>query len=70
MLLSETVMFRLRHRRHWTAKDFAIVAVAMVLYVVLRLTLPKIIKNVDDKLLDRISFGAAILAMLALMFAT
>ena len=69
MLLSETVMFRLRHR-DWTAKDFAIVAVAMVLYVVLRLTLPKIIKNVDDKLLDRISFGAAILAMLALMFAT
>lgn len=69
MLLSETVMFRLRHR-HWTAKDFAIVAVAMVLYVVLRLTLPKIIKNVDDKLIDKISFGAAILAMLALMFAT
>ncbi|MBR3422595.1 MAG: hypothetical protein IKG98_11125 [Ruminococcus sp.] len=69
MLSPDTIMFRVRHR-NWTAKDFAIVAVAMVLYVVLRLTLPKIIKNVDDKLLDRISFGAAILAMLALMFAT
>ncbi len=70
MLLSETVMFRLRHRRHWTAKDFAILGCAMVLYVALRLTLPKIIKNVDDKLIDKISFGAAIVAMLALMFAT
>ena len=69
MLLSESTMFRLRHR-HWTAKDFAIVGCAMVLYVVLRLTLPKIIKNVDDKLIDKISFGAAIVAMLALMFAT
>ena len=69
MLLPDSIMLRVRHR-NWTAKDFAIVAMAMVLYFVLRLTLPKIIKNVDDKLLDKISFGAAIVAMLALMFAT
>ena len=69
MLSLDTIMLRVRHRS-WTAKDFAIVAMAMALYIVLRLTLPKIIKNVDDKLLDRISFGAALVAMLALMFAT
>ena len=69
MLSPDTIMLRVRHR-NWTAKDFAILACAMVLYIVLRITLPKIIKNVDDKLLDKISFGAAIVAMLALMFAT
>jgi len=69
MLSPDTIMLRVRHR-NWTAKDFAILACAMVLYIVLRITLPKIIKNVDDKLLDKIAFGAAIVAMFALMFAT
>ena len=69
MLSPDTIMLRVRHR-NWTAKDFAILACAMVLYIVLRITLPTILKNVDDKLLDKISFGAAIVAMRALMFAT
>lgn len=64
-----TVFVRYHHYRNWTAKDLAAVGCGMVLYIVLKLTLPKIFRNADEKLLDRISWGAAIVTLFALAFA-
>ncbi len=64
-----TIMMRYHRYRSWTVKDFVIVGCAAVLYLVLKFTLPKIFKEMEAKMLDRISLGIAIVAMLALVFA-
>ena len=63
------LMWYYRHR-HWTLKDFAIIGCSFVMYIVLKITLPKIFKSTDERMLDKISWGIAIVSMIVLIFAT
>lgn len=63
------LMWYYRHR-HWTLKDFALCTCAFVLYIVCKITLPKIFKSTDERMLDKISWGIAMVSLIALAFAT
>ncbi|HRU95862.1 MAG TPA: hypothetical protein P5092_00270 [Ruminococcus sp.] len=62
--------YALLRRYSWTAKDYAIAAVGIAVYLLTNLLLQKLIKNVDTKLLRTISLVAAAVVILVLVFMT
>ncbi len=70
-MLTENIMTVLASRhRHWTLKDYVILFVSMVLLFALRMGLPKLFKNADERVLNGVSWGIAIAFMLILIIAT
>ena len=62
--------YALLRRHSWTAKDYAISALGLAVYLFMNWLLPKLIKNVDTKLLQTISLVVAAIVILAIYFMT
>ena len=59
-----------KYRAHLEGKDYVIVLVSVVLLCALRLGLPKLFKETDERVLNAASWVITTLFMLALMFMT
>ena len=59
-----------KYRAHLEGKDYVIVLVSVVLLCALRLGLPKLFKEADERVLNAASWVITTLFMLALMFLT
>ena len=57
-----------KHRAHLEGKDYVIVLISVVLLFALRLGLPKLFKETDERVLNAASWVITTLFMLALMF--
>lgn len=59
-----------KYRAHLEGKDYVIVLISVVLLCALRLGLPKLFKEADERVFNAASWVITTLFMLALMFLT
>ncbi len=57
------------HYRHWTTADYVILSVSMALLIALKLGLPKLFRNADERVLNAASWSITAVFMLILVIA-